>query len=54
MADADDTDVLLFTAKQLTHRLRLGLDGAGGGLLDKEVAVLPMFKGEEDEIHRFF
>ena len=53
VADADDPDVLLFAAEQLAHRLRLGLDGAGGGLLDKEVAVLAVFKGKEDEIDGF-
>ena len=53
-ADADDADVLLFAAEQLAHRLRLGLDGAGRGLLDKEVTVLAVLKGEENEIHRFF
>ena len=53
VADADDPDILLFAAEQLAHRLRLGLDGAGGGLLDKEVSVLSMLKGEEDEIDGF-
>lgn len=53
MADADDPDILLFAAEQLAHRFGLGLDGAGGGLLDKEVSVLSMLKGEEDEIDGF-
>ena len=53
VADADDADVLLFAAEQLAHRLRLGLDGAGGGLLNEEVAVLSVFKSEEHQIDRF-
>ena len=54
MADADDFDVFFLAAKEFAHGFGLGLDGAGGGFLDEDVAVLPVFEGEEDEVDGFF
>ena len=50
VADADDLDLLLLAAEELAHRLGLGLDGASGGLLDQDVAVLAMLEREQDEV----
>ena len=54
VADADDFDVFFLAAKELAHRFGLGLDGAGGGFLHEDVAVLAVFEGEEDEVDGFF
>ena len=50
MADADDLDARLVAAEELADGLGLGLDGAGRGLLDEDVAVLPVLEGEEHEV----
>ena len=54
VADANHFDVLFLAAKQLADGFRLGLDGAGGGFFDEEIAVFAMLEGEEHQIHRFF
>ncbi len=54
MADADDLDVFLLAAEEFADGLGLGLDGAGGGFLDEDVAVLAVLEGEEDEVHSLF
>ena len=54
VADADDLDFLFLAAKELTNGFRLGLDGAGRGFFDEEIAVFAMLEGEEHQIHRFF
>ncbi len=51
VADADDLDVFLLASEELADGLGLGLDGAGGGFLDEDVAVLAMLEGEEHEVH---
>ncbi len=53
VSDADNLDVLFLASEELTDGLGLGLDGAGGGFLDEDVAVLAVFEGEEDEVHGF-
>ena len=53
MADADDFDVVLVTAEELTDSFGLGLDGASGSFLDKDIAVLAVLEGEEDQIDGF-
>ena len=50
MADADDLDVLLLAAEEFADGLGLGLDGAGRGLLDEDVAVLAVLECEEHEV----
>ena len=50
MADADDLDVLLLAAEEFADGLGLGLDGAGRGLLDEDVAVLAVLEGEQDQV----
>ena len=50
MADTDDLDVFLLAAEKFADGLGLGLDGAGRGLLDEDVAVLPVLEGEEHEV----
>ena len=52
MADADDFDLLLFAAEQLTHRLCLRFYGASGGFFDEQITVFAMLEGEEHEIDR--
>ena len=54
VADANDLDFLFLAAKKLTDGFRLGLDGTGGGLFDKEVAVFAVLEGEEHQIHGLF
>ena len=54
VADADDLDFLFLAAKQLTDGFCLGLDGAGRGLFDEEVAVFAVLEGKQHQIHRFF
>ena len=51
VADADDLDFLLLAAEELADGFRLGPDGAGGGLLDEQVAVLAVLEGEEHQVH---
>ena len=53
VADADDLDVLLLSAEELADGFGLGLDGAGGGFLDEDVAVLSMLEGEQDQVDGF-
>ena len=53
MADADDLDVFLLAAEEFADGFGLGLDGAGGGFLDEDVAVLAMLEGEEDQVDSF-
>ena len=53
MADADDLDVGLVAAEELADGFGLGLDGAGRGLLDQDIAVLTVFKGEENQVDGF-
>ena len=50
MADADDLDVFLFAAEEFADCLGLGLDGAGRGLLDEDVAVLAVLEGEKHKV----
>ena len=50
VADADDLDVFLLAAEEFADGLGLGLDGAGRGFLDEDVAVLPMLEREEHEV----
>ena len=64
VADADDTDfgfpsTLLragrrLVLEQLDDGLGLGLDGAGGGFLDQDVAILAVLEGKEDQVHGLF
>ena len=61
VADADDFDLgKRFRVKpgmrglvleEVSDGFGLGLDGAGGGFLDEDVAILPVFEGEEDKVH---
>ncbi len=53
MADADDLDLGLVAAEEFADGFGLGLDSAGGGFLDEDVAVLAVLEGEEDEVHGF-
>ena len=48
--DTNDLDILLLATEELTDGLGLDLDGAGGGFLDEDVAVLAVLEGEEDEV----
>ena len=50
VADADDLDVFLFAAEEFADCLGLGLDGAGRGLLDEDVAVLAVLEGEKHKV----
>ena len=54
VADADDLDVFFLAAEELADGFRLGPDGAGGGLLNEQVAVLAVLKGEEHQVHSLF
>ena len=54
MTDADDFDVFLLSAKEFADSFGLGLDGAGGSFLDKDVSVLAMLEGKEDQVDGFF
>ena len=54
VADADDLDVLFLAAEELADGFRLGPDGAGGGLLDEQVAVFAVLEGEEHQVHSLF
>ena len=54
VANADDLDVLLLAAEEVADGLGLGLDGAGGGLFDEQIAVLAVLEGEEHQIHGLF
>ena len=51
VADADDPDVLLPAAEEFTHGLRLRAYGAGRGLLDEDVTVLPVLEREQHQVH---
>ena len=53
VADADHLDVFLLAAEELAHCFGLRLDGASGGLLHEDVAVLAVLEGEEHQVHRF-
>ena len=67
MADADDLDRILcgwfdrltnrrsppLIRKEFADGFGLGLDGAGGGFLDEDVAVLAVLEGEEDQVDSF-
>lgn len=53
MTDTDDFDVFLLAAEQLANGLGLGLDGAGGGLLDQDVTVTAVLEGKEDKVDGF-
>ena len=67
MADADNLDRILcgwfdrltnrrgppLIRKELADGFGLGLDGAGGGFLDEDVAVLSMLEGEQDQVDSF-
>lgn len=50
MADADHFDILLLASKELANSLSLGLDGASGGFLYEDIAVVSVLESEEDEI----
>lgn len=50
MADADNLDLGLVAAEEFADGLRLGLDGTGWGLLNKDVAVLAVLESEEYEV----
>ena len=50
VADADDLDVLLAASEELADGLGLRGDGAGGSLLDQDVAVLAVLEGEEHQV----
>ena len=52
VANADDADILLPAAKELTHGLGLRLDRAGGRLLHQDIAARAVLEGEEDEVDR--
>ncbi len=52
MADAYDLDVFFLAAEEFAHRFGLGLYGAGGSLLDEDVAVLAVLEGEEHQVNR--
>lgn len=52
VADADGFDVFFVPAEQLADGFRLGLNGAGGGLLDQDIAGVPMLEGKKHQIHR--
>ena len=51
MADTDNLDVFLLATEELADGLGLGADGAGGGLLNEDVAVLPVLEGEENQVY---
>ena len=53
VTDADDLDVFFAAAEEFADGFGLGLDGAGGGFLDEDVAVLAVLEGEKDEVDRF-
>ena len=53
MADADDLDVFFLAAEELADGFSLGLDGAGGGFLDQDIAILAVLEGEQHQIHGF-
>ena len=59
VADTDDLDFWLsalwgLMLEQVSHGFGLGLDGAGGGFLDEDVAILTVFESEEDEVDGLF
>ena len=54
MPDADDLDVFFLAAEELANGFSLGLDGAGGGFLNEDVAVLAVFEGKEDQVDSLF
>ena len=53
VADSNDFDVFLAAAEEFADGFSLGLDGAGGGFLDEDVAVLAVLEGEEDQVDSF-
>ena len=69
VADADDLDVglqlfggggevaapgvLRLAGEEFADGFGLGADGAGGGFLDQDVAVLAVLEGEEDQVNGF-
>ena len=53
VADADDLDVFFLAAEEFAHGFGLRPDGASGGLLHEDVAVLAVLEGEEHQVHRF-
>ena len=58
MTDADDTDFGFETCRglvfeEVSYGFCLGLDGAGGSFLDKNVTVLTVLEGEEHEVNSF-
>lgn len=57
VADANHADlgsIGRLVLEQLDDGLCLGLDGAGGGFLDQDVAILAVLEGEEDQINGLF
>ena len=50
MSNADNLDIFLFAAEEFADGFGLGLDGAGGGFLNEDVAILAVLEGEEDKI----
>ena len=54
MTDTDDLYIFFLAAEQLTDSLRLCSYRAGRSFLDKQISVLAMFKGKENEVYRFF
>ena len=40
--------------EQLDHGLGLGLDGAGGGFLNQDVAILAVLEGKQNQINSLF
>ena len=53
MANANDFDVFLLSTEELADGLGLGLDGASGGFLDEDVAVLAVLEGEKHKVDGF-
>ena len=57
VADADDANLRgigCLVLEDIYHGLGLGLDGAGGGFLHEDVAILPVLEGEEHQINSLF
>ena len=54
MTDTNDTDIFLFAAEELADCLSLGLDGASRCLLDEDITILTILKGEEYEVNGLF
>ena len=52
VADPDDADILLFSAKELAYGFRLRPDRAGRRLLHEDITARAVLESEEDEIDR--